>query len=86
VDDEIVNRTVSCVDERKTTGLARNQVRIPSPRYEEAKLAEYIAGYMEGTGMDIDLQEVKIGSIRSKQAIWKFSVSGGGQSLMFCGI
>ncbi|OGB96222.1 MAG: hypothetical protein A3G35_20030 [candidate division NC10 bacterium RIFCSPLOWO2_12_FULL_66_18] len=73
------------VDEAKLVNLIRQMVRIPSPRLQETALARYLAAYMEGMGLEVHRQEVKVDNAATEQAYGVLRGKGGGPSLLLCG-
>jgi len=83
-----IESVLEAVDEQQVLELEQEAVRIPSPTFEEAKLAEYLADYMKDIGMEVELFEVSdpFESDRSsKQPMGRLPGTGDGPSLMFNG-
>lgn len=82
----IVDKILNEINENKILKLASEMIKIPSPRFGEAKLAEFIANYLEQTGFKVDFQDVIVSDkLKSKQAIGKLEGVGGSKSLILCG-
>lgn len=73
------------VDQDKLAHLIRQMVRIPSPRLQETALAQYLAAYMEGMGLEVHRQEVKVDSHVTEQVYGILRGKGDGPSLLLCG-
>jgi len=69
------------VDGSKAAWLAQEMVKIPSLPGEEANLALFLADYLRGLGMEVQVQDV----LASKQVIGRYRGSDGRPSLMFNG-
>lgn len=54
------------VDERRVIDFARRIIGIPSPRFEEGPLADYLEGVMRGLGMATEFVPVERGGMRTK--------------------
>ena len=88
MDKEIINKVLGAVSDEEIISLEQEAVRIPSFTYEEAKLAEYLADYLDNEGIEVDLLDVEdpFGSGRnSKQPVGIIRGDGSGTSLMFNG-
>jgi acetylornithine deacetylase len=80
-----MKKVIECVDEKKLVRLARELFRIRSFHHEEARIAEFCASYMNGVGIDVELQDVPVGEgVKTKQVIGRLRGTGGGVSLMLC--
>lgn len=85
LDRALVGRLREAVSGDEVVALAADLIRIPSHRWEESEAASYVAGFMRGIGLEVWVQKVEEGEVRSKQAIGYLRGSGHGRSLMFCG-
>ncbi len=64
--------------------LARKLVTIPSEAFKEADIAEFCDAYMQGVGMETELQLIQVNNqLKSKQVIGRFRGSERHPSLMF---
>lgn len=81
-------RVLGQVSDEQVLAIEQAALRIPSSAFEEHRLADYLAGYMSGFGMDVEMMEVahptKPGK-RSRQPIARLRGTGGGASLMLNG-
>lgn len=65
-----VERSVhEIVDDARVVEFARRVIAIPSPRYEESQLADYLEGVMRGLGMETSFLPVERGGMRTKNVI-----------------
>ncbi|MEM3693777.1 MAG: M20/M25/M40 family metallo-hydrolase [Candidatus Bathyarchaeia archaeon] len=86
ISEELAKKLSSYVDEGRVTALASKLIGTPSwQRSGQEEVAKYCAAYMEGMGMDVQLQEIVDSNGTSvKQAIGCFPGAEGGPSLLLC--
>jgi acetylornithine deacetylase len=76
------------VREDQVLALEQAAIRIPSSTFEEGALADYLAAYMAGIGLDVEMMEVthpaRPGQ-RTRQPIGRLRGAGDGPSLMLNG-
>lgn len=76
------------VSDEQVLAIEQAALRIPSAAFEEHKLADYLASYMSGFGMDVEMMQVahptKPGKM-SRQPIARLRGTGAGPSLMLNG-
>jgi len=74
------------IDKEKVIHLASKLISFHTNTYEgQAKMAEYCAAYMEGMGLEAELQDVPMAKgMKSKQALGRIRGSGHGSSLILC--
>ena len=70
------------IDDGETVRLACDLIRIPSFTTEETACAEWLASYLAGQGLEVELQEIEPGR---KQTIARLRGTGGGKSIMLNG-
>ncbi|MGQ0568956.1 MAG: M20 family metallopeptidase [Armatimonadota bacterium] len=85
LDAALAGRLRECVRPEEVIALTADLIRIPSHRWEEAEVAAYVTGFMRGMGLDVTVQKVEEGEVRSKQAVGYLRGGGRGPSLLFCG-
>lgn len=73
------------VDPARVLALTQGMIRIPSGTFEEGDVANYLAAYMAGLGLEVELQEVPGPSATGRQAIGRLRGRGQGRSLLLCG-
>ena len=83
--EPVVRRIREAVRPQEVVALTVDMIRIPSHRYEESEVASYVAGFMRGLGLEVTVQPVREGEVRSKQAVGTLRGAGGGRSLLLCG-
>jgi acetylornithine deacetylase/succinyl-diaminopimelate desuccinylase-like protein len=79
---------LEAVDRERVLALEQECVRIPSDTYEEQKVADLFASYMEGIGLEVEMLDVvdPFGSGKSsRQPVGILRGVGGGPSLMLNG-
>ncbi len=79
---ETRDRVLARIDDGETVRLACDLIRIPSFTTEETACAEWLASYLAGQGLEVELQEIEPGR---KQTIARLRGSGGGKSIMLNG-
>jgi acetylornithine deacetylase len=85
---ETSKRVLDALVDDEVVKLEQAMVQIPSFTFEEADLAEYLAGYMSNAGIETTLHEIEDpgGSGRkSKQPVGVIRGNGSGKSLLFIG-
>lgn len=77
---------LSFVDDAEVVELTRRLIAIPSPLWGETEISNWIAGWMQERGFEVDLQTVPLpdGKV-THQAIGRLPGDGTGKSLMLCG-
>ena len=85
LDAEKSERLLESLDAGTIASLMQDLIRIPSHRWEEREIASYVAGYLRALGLDVTIQPVDEGDVRSKQVICRLAGSGGAPSVMLCG-
>lgn len=80
--DRARRQVLGQIDDGEIVSLAMDLVRIPSFTTEETPIAEWLASYLAGQGLEVELQEVEPGR---KQTIAWLRGAGGGQSIMLNG-
>ena len=81
-------RALALVDPERVLDLERALIRIPSSSFEEQAIADYLAEYMSGIGLDVEMMDVtspRDPSVTSRQPIGRLPGAGGGPSLMLNG-
>ena len=81
-------RAQELVDPERVLDLERALIRIPSSSFEEQAIADYLAEYMAGIGLDVEMMDVtspRDPSVTSRQPIGRLPGAGGGPSLMLNG-
>jgi acetylornithine deacetylase len=76
------------IREERVLALEQAAIRIPSTTFEEGPLADYLAHYMAGIGLDVEMMEVTHAARPGKttrQPIGRLKGTGGGPSLMLNG-
>lgn len=75
------------IEKERLISLAANLVRIGSPSGEEGHVAEYLASYMEGEGLAVELQEVPGGRSDASRynVIGRLSLAAAGPRLLLTG-
>lgn len=81
----MAKKVLAHIDDKKVIELAKDLIRIPSPRLQEAKLAEWVGNFMGGIGMEVELQKIEVNDIKSKNAIGRIIGTGEGLNLLFVG-
>ena len=79
---EMRERVLARIDDGETVRLACDLIRIPSFTTEETACAEWLATYLDGQGLSVELQEIEPGR---KQTIARLRGTGGGRSIMLNG-
>jgi acetylornithine deacetylase/succinyl-diaminopimelate desuccinylase-like protein len=81
-------KILNAVSEERLLDLERALIRIPSSAFEEHEIADYLAEYMSGVGLEVEMMPVEnpreAGSF-SRQPIGRLKGTGGGPSLMLNG-
>ena len=76
------------IDEGRLLALEQSLIRIPSPSFQEHRIADHLAAYMADIGLDVTMMEVEDpttpGSF-SRQPVGVLAGTGGGRSLMLNG-
>ncbi len=85
MDEQLVQRISQACDDVPVIRLTQDLIRMPSPRFEEMKIAEFAGKYMRAFGCDVTMQPVQRQDRVSQQAIGVIKGSGSGPSLMLCG-
>jgi acetylornithine deacetylase len=79
---------LSRITDEQVLALELAAVRIPSPTFEEQKLADCLANYMSDIGLEVEMMEVthpaKPGK-KTRQPIGRLRGTGGGRHLMLNG-
>jgi acetylornithine deacetylase/succinyl-diaminopimelate desuccinylase-like protein len=81
-DQELAERLIQCVDERRLVDTACAYVSTPSPTGSEQAMAEAVRGAFEDTGLTTAWQEVEEGR---PNVLGTLEGQGGGPTLMFNG-
>jgi len=82
ISPEAGDRVLAKLDDGETVRLACDLIRIPSFTTEETPCAEWLANYLAGQGLEVELQEIEPGRF---QTIATLPGAGGGASLMLNG-
>lgn len=85
---ETLERVLAEIRDQDLVDLAREMIAIPSPNFEEGRVADFLAERMAAIGMDVDMMTVEHptdASKRTRQAIGRLRSSGTGPTLMFNG-
>lgn len=83
---KVRDRIRTAVDAERVVALEQSMVRIPSPTFEEGRLALFLAGYMRAIGLTVELQAVPIDDERvGVQPVGRLAGVGGGPSLLLSG-
>lgn len=82
--ESLAQRAADAVNEAELVSLLQRMVRIRSYSAggEEGTIAAFMREYLEGMGLDVELQEVQPGRFN---VVSRLAGSGGGKSLMFNG-
>ena len=72
----------AAVEERRVIDFARRIIGIPSARYEEGPLADYLEGVMHGLGMETEFVPVERGGKRTKNVIGRLRGSRSGPTVI----
>jgi acetylornithine deacetylase len=87
-DDRGAGPILSRITDEQVLALELAAVRIPSPTFEEQKLADCLANYMSDMGLEVEMMEVthpaKPGK-KTRQPIGRLRGTGGGRRLMLNG-
>jgi acetylornithine deacetylase len=85
--EELEEKVLSKVNKERVIDLLQEMIRIPSYTGEELKTAEFLAGWLERHGFEVDLQECTPTKHHKKSAnvIAILRGTGGGLSLMLNG-
>ena len=81
-------RALALVDPERVLDLERALIRIPSSSFEEQAIADYLAEYMAGIGLEVEMMDVtspRDPSVASRQPIGRLPGTGGGPTLMLNG-
>ncbi len=74
------------VDAERILALEQALIRIPSPHFQEHRIADYLAGHMRELGLDVEMMEVEhpydAETAKTRQPIGRLRGLGGGPSLM----
>ena len=76
------------VDPDRVLDLEQALIRIPSSSFDEGEIADYLAEYMTGIGLEVEMMEVaspRDPAVISRQPIGRLAGTGGGPSLMLNG-
>lgn len=73
---------LTAIDEDAVLDFARRIIGIPSPRYGESELADYLEGVMRGLGMATSFFPVERGDKKSKNVIGKLKGSSPGPTVI----
>jgi acetylornithine deacetylase/succinyl-diaminopimelate desuccinylase-like protein len=88
IPDEIAGGVARAVDRDRLLALELALIRIPSSAFEEHAIADFLAGYLDDLGLDVEMMEVanprKPGA-SSRQPVARLEGTGGGPSLMLNG-
>lgn len=79
---------LAAVEADRVLALEQAVLRIPSPVFEEHDLADYLAEWMEGIGLDVEMMDVVHPSRpgdKTRQPIGRLRGDGGGPTLMLNG-
>jgi acetylornithine deacetylase len=79
---ELRDRVLARIDDEEVVRLACDLIRIPSFTTEETACAEWLADYLAGQGLDVELQEIEPGR---RQTLARLRGEGGGRSIMLNG-
>lgn len=85
---ERTKRVLNHVSQERLIDLTRDMIAIPSPNFGEAKVADFLADYMTGMGLTVQMMEVphpNDTSKKTKQPIGLLRGTGGGPCLMLNG-
>jgi acetylornithine deacetylase/succinyl-diaminopimelate desuccinylase-like protein len=83
---KMVQQFSPIIQSERVTRLAQSLVRIPSPLFEEQDAAKYLAAYLEGVGLNVDLQEVPIADLKtSNQVVARWTGTLPGPKIILCG-
>lgn len=85
LDEALQRRVRDACDAISVVELTRDLVGIPSYRFAETEIAEFVGNYLRGFGCEVTMQPVQRQDRRTQQAIGVIRGSGGGASLMLCG-
>ncbi len=87
MEEQLKERVLSKVNKQRAVKLLQDMVRIPSYTGEELEIAEFMAGWLEKQGFEVELQECTPTKYHKKSAnvIATLRGTGGGLSLMFNG-
>jgi acetylornithine deacetylase len=72
----------STIDEKRVLSFARRIIGIPSARYEEGPLADYLEGVMRGLGMNTEFVPVERGGKHTKNVIGRLRGSRPGPTVI----
>jgi acetylornithine deacetylase len=75
-------RLQEAVDEQRVISFARRVIGIPSPRFEEGPLADYLEGVMRGLGMETEFIPVERGGKKTKNVIGRLRGSRPGPTVI----
>ena len=81
-------RAQELVDPQRVLDLERALIQIPSSSFEEQAIADYLAEYMTGIGLEVEMMDVTSPldpATTSRQPIGRLRGTGGGPSLMLNG-
>lgn len=82
ISPEAGDRVLAKLDDGETVRLACDLIRIPSFTTEETPCAEWLANYLAGQGLEVEVQEIEPDR---KQTIARLRGRGGGCSIMLNG-
>ena len=55
----ITNKVFEQISEDRLVALTRAIIAIPSPNFEEGAVADFLADYMSGLGLDVSMMDVE---------------------------
>ena len=76
------------VDPDRVLDLEQALIRIPSSSFDEGEIADYLAEYMTGIGLEVEMMDVtspRDPAVISRQPIGRLAGTGGGPTLMLNG-
>jgi acetylornithine deacetylase len=85
-DAEAVKESVlAAVDDNEVLAIEQGCVRIPSPTFEEQRVAEFFAQQMRFIGLEVEMIDIKDPFGDGVQPVGRLRGTGGGKSLMING-
>ncbi len=85
MDETSAKKVLSQIDNSKVIELAKDLVKVPSPILKEEELAKWVGNWMKSVGMQVQLQRVEKGDIKSVNAIGQIRGTGEGPNLLLVG-
>jgi acetylornithine deacetylase len=85
---DMSRKIFSMIESDALVRLTRQMIAIPSPNFEEAAIADFLAEKMQAMGMEVDMMTVDHptdATKKTRQPIGRLRGTGGGKSLMFNG-